>query len=66
MIINIEIPDTLDEKEVKECVKIKVERHLRLLEVAKQPSIESVIKPDLDLYDEKNGLKEIELMKDIK
>ena len=58
--ITLEIPDSLSEKEVAEWVKIKVERHLRAIEEAKVVSVDSIIKPDLDLYDEKNGLKVIE------
>ena len=55
--ITIEIPKSLSEKEVIEWVKVKVERHLRTIEQAKVTSVDEIIKPDLDLYDEKNGLK---------
>jgi hypothetical protein len=55
--IVLEIPESLEEKEVAEWVKVKVERHLRAIEEAKVPSVDAIIKPDLDEYDEKNGLK---------
>jgi hypothetical protein len=55
--ITLEIPEDLDEKEVAGWVKIKVERRLRKIEQAKVPSIDAIIKPTLDEYDEKNGLK---------
>jgi hypothetical protein len=58
--ITLEIPDGLDEKKVVEWVKIKVQRHLTEIEQAKVASIDDIIKPDLDLYDEKNGLKVVE------
>ena len=55
--ITLEIPESLDEKEVCEWVKIKVERHLRAIEEAKVVSVDEIIKPVLDDYDTKNGLK---------
>jgi len=58
--ITLEIPESLSEKEVAEWVKIKVERHLRAIEEAKVVPVDTIIKPDLDLYDEKNGLRVIE------
>jgi hypothetical protein len=55
--ITLEIPDSLSEVEVVEWVKVKVERHLRAIEEAKVPSVDAIIKPKMDEYDEKNGLK---------
>ena len=55
--ITLEIPESLEEKEVAEWVKIKVERHLRAIEEAKVVSVEEIIKPMLADFDEKNGLK---------
>jgi hypothetical protein len=55
--ITLEIPESLTEKEVAEWVKVKVQRHLTAIEQAKVTPIESIIKSDLDEYDEKNGLK---------
>jgi hypothetical protein len=57
MKITLEVPDTLSEKEVAEWVKVKVERHLRAIEEAKVVSVDAIIKPKMDEYDEKNGLK---------
>ncbi len=62
--ITIEIPESLDEKEVVEWVKVKVERHLRAIEEAKVPSVDAIIKPKMDEYDEKNGLKVKEEVKE--
>ena len=58
--ITLEIPSSLEEKEVAEWVKIKVERHLRAIEEAKVVSVEEIIKPMLADFDEKNGLKVVE------
>jgi hypothetical protein len=58
--ITLEIPESLSEKEVAEWVKVKVERHLRAIEEAKVASVDEIIKPGLDEYDEKNGLKVVE------
>jgi hypothetical protein len=55
--ITLEIPESLSEVEVKEWVKVKVERHLRAIEEAKVVSVEEIIKPMLSDFDEKNGLK---------
>jgi hypothetical protein len=55
--ITLEIPSSLEEKEVAEWVKVKVERHLRAIEEAKKVSIDEVIKPMMAEFDEKNGLK---------
>ena len=55
--ITLEIPESLEEKEVASWVKIKVERHLREIEEAKVPSVDAIIKPAIDEYEEKNGLR---------
>ena len=55
--ITLEIPESLEEVEVAEWVKVKVERHLRAIEEAKKVSIDEVIKPMMADFDEKNGLK---------
>ena len=66
-IIKVEVPVTLDEKEVLEWVKIKVERHLRAIEEAKVVSVEEIIKPMLADFDEKNGLKaEVKPIEEVK
>jgi hypothetical protein len=63
--ITLEIPESLEEVEVAEWVKVKVERHLRAIEEAKVASVDEIIKPDLDIYDEKNGLKVKEEVEEI-
>jgi hypothetical protein len=55
--ITLEIPSSLEEKEVAEWVKVKVERHLRAIEEAKVASVDEIIKPMMAEFDEKNGLK---------
>ena len=62
--LTLEIPESLEEKEVAEWVKIKVERHLRAIEEDKVPSVDAIIKPKMDEYDEKNGLKVKEEVKE--
>jgi hypothetical protein len=57
--ITLEIPESLNDKEVVEWVKIKVQRHLTSIEQAKVASIDDIIKPDLDEYDTLNGLVEV-------
>jgi hypothetical protein len=52
--ITIKIPDTLTDQEVVEWVKVEVERHLRAIEKAKVPSVDAIIKPELNLYDQAN------------
>jgi hypothetical protein len=65
--ITIEIPDTLDETEVKAWVQIKVERHLRAIKEPEVQSVDALIKPDLDDYKEKNGLTEVtEVVEEVK
>jgi hypothetical protein len=55
--IELEVPTTLSDEDIKTWVKVKVERHLRAIEEAKKVSIYEVIKPMMAEFDEKNGLK---------
>ena len=56
--IKIEIPDTLDEIEIKEWVIIKVERHLKDEKASQVQSIDDLIKNDLDAVKLANGIVE--------
>jgi len=59
--ITIEVPDTLNETEVKDWVLIKVERHLRAIEEPKLTSVKEVLEPMLEEYKTKNNIiKEID------
>ena len=55
--IELEVPTTLSDEDIKTWVKVKVERHLRAIEEAKVASVDEIIKPMIAEFDEKNGLK---------
>ena len=55
-IIKVEVPITLDEKEVLEWVRIKVDRHLRAIKEKEVPTVDALVKPIMDDYDAKNKL----------
>ena len=54
--ITLEIPKSLDEKEVLEWVRIKVDRHIRAIKEKEVPTIDALVKPLMDDFDAKNKL----------
>jgi hypothetical protein len=54
--ITLEVPVTLDEKEVVEWVRIKVDRHIRAIKEKEVPTVDDLVKPILDDFDVKNKL----------
>jgi hypothetical protein len=54
--ITLEIPKSLDEKEVLEWVRIKVDRHIRAIKEKEVPTVDALVKPIMDDFDAKNKL----------
>lgn len=57
--VAIEVPDTLDEKELKIWVLDKVARHLKS-KITPQ-NLDIITKPDLDIIKDKNGITDDDL-----
>lgn len=57
--ITLEIPSTMQDEEVKEWVRVVVERHLTAIEKAKVTSVAELVAPHLVEYDTKNNIRQV-------
>lgn len=55
--ITIKIPVDLDETDFKEWCMVRIERYIRAIKQAEVPSIEDLVKPEIDDIRNKNGIK---------